>query len=87
LHFANYLTERFGHKPIIRKSQERIMLTKAALGLAIIVAAASGALAATRQPHLISKDQTIYNPYGAYVGTDPDQAVRFELRRDWTRGR
>jgi len=28
----------------------------------------------------------VYNPAGAYVGSDPDPGVRFELRRDWGRG-
>jgi hypothetical protein len=28
----------------------------------------------------------VYNPRGAYVGTDPDLNVRFELRRDSDRG-
>jgi hypothetical protein len=28
----------------------------------------------------------VYNPLGAYVGTDPDLNIRFELNRDWGRG-
>jgi hypothetical protein len=57
------------------------MLTKVAFGLAIGLATASGSLAATRT-HALSTDQTVYNPSGAYIGTDPDQRVRFELNRD-----
>ena len=65
------------------------MFTKAAFGLALILATASGALAATRT-HNIAPSQNAYtNGYsaaGAYVGTDPDPNVRFELNRDWGRG-
>jgi hypothetical protein len=57
------------------------MLTKVAFGLAIVLATASGSLAATRT-HAVSTNQTVYNPSGAYVGTDPDQGIRFELNRD-----
>jgi hypothetical protein len=45
---------------------------------------ASGALAATKT-HSIAPSQdryTVYNPAGAYVGTDPDLNIRF----DWDRG-
>ena len=66
------------------------MFTKIASGLAIILATASGALAATKT-HNITPSQSVYtnvyNPSGAYVGTDPDLSVRFELNRDWARGR
>jgi hypothetical protein len=65
------------------------MFIKIASGLAIILATASGALAATKT-HNITPSQsayTVYNPAGAYVGTDPDLNVRFELNRDWARGR
>jgi hypothetical protein len=65
------------------------MFTKTAFGLAIILATASGALAATKT-HNVTPSQaaynTVYNPSGAYVGTDPDRNVRFELNRDWARG-
>jgi hypothetical protein len=61
------------------------MFTKATLGLAVILATASGALAATKT-HGISPTQNVNNPAGAYVGTDPDLHVRFELNRDWGRG-
>jgi hypothetical protein len=65
------------------------MFTKAAFGLAIILATASGALAATKT-HNIDASHTVYgngyNAAGAYVGTDPDLNVRFELNRDWGRG-
>jgi hypothetical protein len=29
----------------------------------------------------------VYNPSGANVGIDPDGNVRFELNRDWARGK
>jgi len=65
------------------------MFTKIASGLAIVLAAASGALAATKT-HNITTGQSaytnVYNPSGAYVGTDPDLNVRFELNRDQARG-
>jgi hypothetical protein len=70
------------------------MFTKSTFALAVILATASGALAATKHPNLSAFQNaynsavatTVYNPSGAYVGTDPDPAVRFELRRDWGRG-
>jgi hypothetical protein len=64
------------------------MFSKTAFGLAIILATASGALAAPKT-HSIAATQVytnVYNPSGAYVGTDPDLNVRFELNRDWGRG-
>ncbi len=63
------------------------MFTKTTFGLAIILATASGALAATKT-HSIAPSQTAYaNVHnGAYVGTDPDLNVRFELNRDSGRG-
>jgi hypothetical protein len=63
------------------------MVTKAAFGLALVLATVSGSLAATHT-HLLALDQnhqTIYNPYGAHVGTDPSQGVRYELNRDGDR--
>jgi hypothetical protein len=61
------------------------MFTKATLGLAVILATASGTLAATKSQS-IAPSTNVYNPAGAYVGTDPDPNVRFELNRDWDRG-
>ena len=66
------------------------MFTKATLGLAVILATASGALAATKTHSTgpaHAAYSNVYNPAGAYVGTDPDFNVRFELNRDWGRGR
>jgi hypothetical protein len=65
------------------------MFTKATLGLAVILATVSGALAATKTHITAVRDavHAAYNPAGAYVGTDPDLNVRFELNRDWGRGR
>jgi hypothetical protein len=65
------------------------MFTKTAFGLAVILATASGALAATKT-HNTAPSHTVYsnghNAAGTYVGTDPDLNVRFELNRDWGRG-
>jgi len=65
------------------------MFTKTAFGLAIILATASGALAAPKT-HNVTPNHgvytNVYNPSGAYIGTDPDLNVRFELSRDWGRG-
>lgn len=62
------------------------MFAKAAFGLAIVLATASGALAATKSIAASHDTRSVYNPTGAYVGTDPDLNVRFELNRDWARG-
>jgi hypothetical protein len=64
------------------------MLTRTAIGLALILATASGSLAATR-PHSaapVGHVQNVYNPSGATV-TDPDPNVRLNLQRDWDHGR
>jgi hypothetical protein len=59
------------------------MLTKTAFGLAIVLATVSGSLAATHYGAVgSSSSQSVYSSSGAYVGTDPDQGVRFELNRD-----
>ena len=58
------------------------MLTKIAFGLAITLATVSGSFAAT---HAVGSS-TGYNSTGIYVGTDPDQGIRFELNRDADRG-
>jgi hypothetical protein len=63
------------------------MLTKTAIGLALVLATASGTLAATKTTSATASEQNVYNPAGAYVGTDPDINIRFELNRDWNRGR
>jgi hypothetical protein len=61
------------------------MLTKTTFALAFVLATISGALAATKNQSIVP-GQNVYNPHGAYVGTDPDPSVRFELRRDSDRG-
>ncbi len=57
------------------------MFTRTAFALAIIVGAASGALAVTKQ-HGIAPGHDVYDARGGYAGSDPDANVRFELRRD-----
>ena len=64
------------------------MFTKTAFGLAVILATASGALAATKT-HVVAVRDAIHDAYnhsGAYVGTDPDLNVRLGLKRDWGAG-
>jgi hypothetical protein len=56
------------------------MLTKIAFGLAITLATVSGSFAATHSSTV--GGQTGYSATGAYVGTDPDRGVRFDLNRD-----
>jgi hypothetical protein len=57
------------------------MLTKTAFGMAIVLATVSGSLAATHSP-AVGSNQSVYSSTGAYVGTDPDRGIRFELNRD-----
>jgi hypothetical protein len=61
------------------------MFTKTTFALAFVLATASGTLAATKQQSFEPRND-VYDSSGAYVGSDPDAAVRFELRRDWGRG-
>jgi hypothetical protein len=63
------------------------MFTKTTFALVFALTTASGALAATKQQSIAPSDgYTVYNPAGAYVGTDPDLNIRFELNRDRDRG-
>jgi hypothetical protein len=62
------------------------MFTKTTFALAFVLAAASGALAATKQQSFQPRND-VYDARGAYVGSDPDANVRFELRRDWDHGK
>ncbi len=65
------------------------MFTKATSGLTVVLVTASGAMAATKTqspaPIQAVHAQNVYNPADAYVGSDPDRNVRFELNRDWAR--
>lgn len=64
------------------------MFTKAAFGLALVLATASGAAAMKAESPSLSQSAytNVYNPLGANVGSDPDLNIRFELNRDWGRG-
>jgi len=62
------------------------MFTKTSFAVAFAIATASGALAATKQPSF-QPAHDVYDAHGAYVGSDPDAKVRFELRRDSDRGK
>ena len=60
------------------------MFTKATLGLAVILATASGVLAAPKSQS-VAPSRNAYVSYSrdaAYVGTDPDRKIQFELNRD-----
>jgi hypothetical protein len=61
------------------------MFTKTIFALAIIIGAASGALAATKHQS-VAPDHNVYDARGMYVGSDPDAYIRFELRRDSENG-
>ncbi len=61
------------------------MFTKATLGLAVILATASGPLAAMKTYNVDPSHPAytnVYNPFGAYVGTDPDINVRLWEREN-----
>ena len=62
------------------------MFAKASFGLALVLATASGALAATKSTAPSHDARSVYNQTRGYVGTDPDVRIRFELNRDWARG-
>jgi hypothetical protein len=62
------------------------MFTKTSIALAIIIGTISGALAAEKK-HSVAPSQDAYDVRSSYVGSDPDAQVRFELRRDWERGK
>jgi hypothetical protein len=64
---------------------EIAMFTRITFALAFALGTASGAVAATKSQSIVPS-QNVYNPAGAYVGTDPDLNIRFELNRDWDRG-
>jgi len=61
------------------------MFTKTAFALAFVLTTASGTLAATKQQSVDPRND-VYDARGTYIGSDPDTNVRFELRRDWSRG-
>ena len=58
------------------------MLTKTAIAMALVLAAASGALASVTTP-VVVPNQNVYNPMGAHIDTVRDNRIRFELNRDW----
>jgi hypothetical protein len=64
------------------------MLTRTAIGLALILGTASASMAATKH-HAISARHhvNVYSPYSNYFRTDPDWNVRLNLQRDWDHGR
>jgi hypothetical protein len=57
------------------------MFSKTAFALTIILATASGSLAATKS-HATNPAHDVYDVRGAYAGSDADANVRFELQRD-----
>ena len=57
------------------------MFTKTTIALAIILATATGGLAATKT-HSTNPSFDVYNSRGVYVGSDPDPRIREDLQRD-----
>jgi len=62
------------------------MFTKTTFALALVLATASGVLAATKQQGFQPRND-VYDVHGIYAGSDPDANVRFELRRDSDHGK
>jgi hypothetical protein len=62
------------------------MLTKTGFAVALVLATASGALASTKT-HAVAPDQNVYNPMGAYSGTDSRSSIPFEPERVSDHGR
>lgn len=60
------------------------MFTRSTLALAAMLAVASNALAATK--HGAAPLQNVYNPRGAYVGSDPELNVPIEWWQDYECG-
>jgi len=61
------------------------MFAKTTFALALVLATASGALAAAKQQSVQLRN-SVYDGRGTYLGSDPDTNVRFELQRDSGRG-
>jgi hypothetical protein len=61
------------------------VFTKIAFALAFAFASISAAPGATKSQTIVPS-QNVYNPGGAYVGTDPGGNVGFELNHDRDRG-
>ena len=53
------------------------MFIKTTIALALILATASGALAATKKPGT----NDVFSSRGTYVGSDPDARIRADLLR------
>ena len=62
------------------------MFTKTTIALALLIGTISGALAAEKK-RSTAPSQDVYDVRSNYLGSDPDLHVRFELRRDWERGK
>ena len=60
------------------------MFTKTTIALALILATASGALAATKKQHSANPAWDVYDIRGVYVGSDPDVRIRSLLRSQVT---
>jgi len=63
------------------------MLSKTTLALALILATASGALAAQKRYNTTTnQSQQVYDSRGWHVGSDPDPTVRAQIAHDPTQG-
>ena len=60
------------------------MFTKITIALALVLATAAGALAATKKQHSTNPGFDVYDSRGTYVGSDPDARIRGELLRSGT---
>ena len=57
------------------------MLIRTTIAVAVILASASGSLAAQKK-HSTNPANDVYNVRGHYVGSDPDPTVRAQIARD-----
>jgi len=57
------------------------MLIRTTIALALILASASGSLAAQKK-HSTNPAYDVYDTRGHYVGSDPDPFIRGQLARD-----
>jgi hypothetical protein len=57
------------------------MFTKSTIALALILATASGSIAATKNAGT-NPSFNVYDSRGNVIGADPDPRIRMELQRD-----
>ena len=63
------------------------MLARTTIALALVLATASGALAASKKHNTNNnQSQGVYDTRGWYVGSDPDPTVRAQIAHDPSQG-